>query len=194
LAQPDQGRPEEVLQRPLRFHTSSVVSSGSPDGCRAAGLRHMPTSISRTSKVWFDFENGHRRGDCGRLGGSPPARSALQLAVPIAARRAGRAPDLGCGCPIELHPARPATSSYGDSRRAGRVGSGRDRVGRRASGAGRNRGGPDAPQCAIAALPRSMIPVPSGSGVWLATGHTDMHKGFDGLAALVQDHLARDPF
>ena len=39
-----------------------------------------------------------------------------------------------------------------------------------------------------------MIPVPSGSRVWLSTGHTDMRKGFDGLAALVQDHLARDPF
>lgn len=39
-----------------------------------------------------------------------------------------------------------------------------------------------------------MIPVPSGSRVWLATGHTDMRKGFDGLAALVQDHLSRDPF
>ncbi|WP_082559382.1 IS66 family insertion sequence element accessory protein TnpB [Methylobacterium sp. Leaf94] len=39
-----------------------------------------------------------------------------------------------------------------------------------------------------------MIPVPSGSRVWLATGHTDMRKGFDGLASLVQDHLARDPF
>ncbi len=25
-----------------------------------------------------------------------------------------------------------------------------------------------------------MIPVPSGSRVWLATGHTDMRKGFDG--------------
>ena len=30
--------------------------------------------------------------------------------------------------------------------------------------------------------------------MWLATGHTDMRKGFDGLAALVQDHLHRDPF
>ena len=39
-----------------------------------------------------------------------------------------------------------------------------------------------------------MIPLPSGSRVWLATGHTDMRKGFDGLAALVQDHLQRDPF
>lgn len=38
-----------------------------------------------------------------------------------------------------------------------------------------------------------MIPVPSGSRVWLAIGHTDMRKGFDGLAALVQDHLHHDP-
>lgn len=38
-----------------------------------------------------------------------------------------------------------------------------------------------------------MIPVPSGSRVWLATGHTDMRKGFDGLATLVQDHLRGDP-
>ncbi len=27
-----------------------------------------------------------------------------------------------------------------------------------------------------------MIPVPTGVRVWLATGHTDMRKGFDGLA------------
>lgn len=39
-----------------------------------------------------------------------------------------------------------------------------------------------------------MIPVPSGSRIWLATEHTDLHKRFDGLAALVQDHQARDPF
>lgn len=39
-----------------------------------------------------------------------------------------------------------------------------------------------------------MIPVPAGARVWLATGHTDMRKGFDGLSALVQDHLQRDPF
>lgn len=30
--------------------------------------------------------------------------------------------------------------------------------------------------------------------MWLATGWTDMRKGFDGLASLVQDHLKRDPF
>lgn len=38
-----------------------------------------------------------------------------------------------------------------------------------------------------------MIPVPSGMHVWLATGHTDMRKGFDGLARLVQEVLRRDP-
>ena len=38
-----------------------------------------------------------------------------------------------------------------------------------------------------------MIPVPSGSRVWLATGHTDMRKGFDGLALRVQETLKRDP-
>lgn len=38
-----------------------------------------------------------------------------------------------------------------------------------------------------------MIPVPAGVRVWLATGHTDMRKGFDGLALLVQEKLKRDP-
>ncbi len=38
-----------------------------------------------------------------------------------------------------------------------------------------------------------MIPVPSGVRVWLATGHTDMRKGFPGLALQVQETLRRDP-
>ena len=38
-----------------------------------------------------------------------------------------------------------------------------------------------------------MIPLPSGVRVWLATGHTDMRQGFDGLALLVQETLKRDP-
>ena len=29
-----------------------------------------------------------------------------------------------------------------------------------------------------------MIPVPSGVKVWLATGHTDMRKGFPGLSLM----------
>jgi transposase len=39
-----------------------------------------------------------------------------------------------------------------------------------------------------------MIVLPAGSRVWLAAGVTDMRKGFDGLAALVQTQLAHDPF
>jgi transposase len=37
-----------------------------------------------------------------------------------------------------------------------------------------------------------MIQVPTGVRVWLASGHTDMRKGFDGLALLVQEKLKRD--
>ena len=36
-------------------------------------------------------------------------------------------------------------------------------------------------------LEPSMIAFPSGVRVWLATGHTDMRKGFDGLSLLVQE-------
>lgn len=38
-----------------------------------------------------------------------------------------------------------------------------------------------------------MIPVPAGVRVWLATGHTDMRRGFPGLALLVQETLKADP-
>ena len=38
-----------------------------------------------------------------------------------------------------------------------------------------------------------MIPVPSGVRVWLATGHTDMRKGFASLSLQVQEILRRDP-
>jgi IS66 Orf2 like protein/IS66 C-terminal element/Transposase IS66 family len=38
-----------------------------------------------------------------------------------------------------------------------------------------------------------MIPIPAGVLVWLASGHTDMRKAFDGLALLVQEKLRRDP-
>ena len=37
------------------------------------------------------------------------------------------------------------------------------------------------------------IPIPSGARVWLATGHTDMRNGFDGLALLVQETFKRHP-
>jgi transposase len=39
-----------------------------------------------------------------------------------------------------------------------------------------------------------MIGLPSNTRVWIVAGHTDMRKGFDGLAALVQTALAQGPF
>lgn len=39
-----------------------------------------------------------------------------------------------------------------------------------------------------------MITPPPGTRVWLAAGVTDMRKGFDGLAVLVQEKLRHDPF
>ena len=38
-----------------------------------------------------------------------------------------------------------------------------------------------------------MIGLPSETRVWLASGMTDMRRGFDGLALLVQEVLKRDP-
>ncbi|MBM3553773.1 MAG: transposase [Alphaproteobacteria bacterium] len=38
-----------------------------------------------------------------------------------------------------------------------------------------------------------MIPIPSGVRVWIATGHTDMQRGMQGLALQVQECLKRDP-
>jgi transposase len=38
-----------------------------------------------------------------------------------------------------------------------------------------------------------MIPVPTGVRVWLATGYTDMRRGFPSLALQVQEVLRKDP-
>ena len=38
-----------------------------------------------------------------------------------------------------------------------------------------------------------MIPVPTGARVWLATGYTDMRRGFPSLALQVQEVLHKDP-
>ena len=38
-----------------------------------------------------------------------------------------------------------------------------------------------------------MIPIQSGVRVWIATGHTDMRRGMQGLARQVQETLQRDP-
>ncbi len=39
-----------------------------------------------------------------------------------------------------------------------------------------------------------MIALPTGTRVWIAAGVTDLRKGMDGLAALVQTALAENPF
>lgn len=39
-----------------------------------------------------------------------------------------------------------------------------------------------------------MIGLPTGTRVWLAAGVTDMRRGFDGLATLIQSSLLEDPF
>ncbi|MDW6022167.1 IS66 family insertion sequence element accessory protein TnpB [Mesorhizobium sp. BAC0120] len=39
-----------------------------------------------------------------------------------------------------------------------------------------------------------MIVVPAGVKVHLALGYTDMRKGLDGLATLIQEQLKKDPF
>ena len=39
-----------------------------------------------------------------------------------------------------------------------------------------------------------MITPPAGIRIWLVAGATDMRRGFDGLASLVQQRLGADPF
>jgi transposase len=39
-----------------------------------------------------------------------------------------------------------------------------------------------------------VIGLPAGTQVWLAAGVTDMRRGFDGLASIVQHKLTEDPF
>jgi transposase len=39
-----------------------------------------------------------------------------------------------------------------------------------------------------------MIGLPAGTQVWLVAGVTDMRRGFDGLAAIVQSKLASNPY
>jgi transposase len=38
-----------------------------------------------------------------------------------------------------------------------------------------------------------MIPIGPGVRVWIATGHTDMRRGMNTLALMVQQTLRRDP-
>ena len=39
-----------------------------------------------------------------------------------------------------------------------------------------------------------MIAPPPNVRVWLACGHTDMRRGFDGLSSQVQQQLGQNPF
>ena len=39
-----------------------------------------------------------------------------------------------------------------------------------------------------------MIGLPAGTRIWLVAGVTDMRRGMDGLAAIVQSALAENPF
>lgn len=39
-----------------------------------------------------------------------------------------------------------------------------------------------------------MISLPAGTQIWIACGVTDLRKGFDGLAALIQTQLTEDPY
>ena len=39
-----------------------------------------------------------------------------------------------------------------------------------------------------------MMTFPPGVRVWLATGHTDMRRGFPSLALTVQEQLKQDPY
>lgn len=39
-----------------------------------------------------------------------------------------------------------------------------------------------------------MIGLPAGTRIWLVAGVTDMRRGFDGLAAVVQERIGQEPF
>ena len=39
-----------------------------------------------------------------------------------------------------------------------------------------------------------MIPLPTGTDIWIAAGVTDLRRGFTGLSALVQTVLNKKPF
>jgi len=39
-----------------------------------------------------------------------------------------------------------------------------------------------------------MIPLPTGTQIWIAAGWTDLRRGFTGLSAIAQLKLEQDPF
>ena len=52
---------------------------------------------------------------------------------------------------------------------------------------------PDVDGTAQARVIKAMGPMPTRARLWLVTGPTDMRKGFDGVALIVQETLKRDP-
>ena len=100
--------------------------------------------------------------------------------------RAGCAGDLGPG--LSRGGGCPTAGSGIDRDRAVRRGPGEDQG---CGGSGRGHGGGGGRD---EVAPAPVIPLPSGSRVWLATGHTDMRRGMNGLALQVQEVLQRDPY
>ena len=135
-----------------------------------------------------DGEGADRRGEFaawgGGDGGSASSRRASEPASPLAS---GGSVGLGAG--LSLLPVTVAAEKKPLARAAGMIeielGSG---VRVRVDGGGRRGGaGPGA------AGAGPMIGLPAETRVWLASGATDMRRGFDGLALLVQETLKRDP-
>ena len=91
------------------------------------------------------------------------------------------------GAAGRAEPASPADRSMTAARRD------RDRAGSRSHACARRRGCAGAAHGARSAG-AAMIGLPAGTRVWLAAGVTDMRKGMDGLAALVQTSSGADPF
>src|SRR5262249_5591331 len=82
------------------------------------------------------------------------------------------------------------------ARRSGRPRHDRDRVCDRCADADHGGSCPgDGDGCGRSAGRRSaaMIPIPPAVRVWIATGHTDMRRGMNSLALLVQESFRRDP-
>jgi hypothetical protein len=115
---------------------------------------------------------GGGSGDDGLRSGAP-VRASFESAVPLAPRSPDRSIAAAGGVPPELRSARAAGSATSRPRRAAPPRRHRDRAGRRSSAAGRGRRGRGAPAGRDRGAAGTMIPVPSGSRVWLATGHLE---------------------
>jgi IS66 Orf2 like protein len=125
-------------------------------------------------------------GWCQRIGDCAGSGDSSRAAVWLAAAAAGSAATGFCA----------GTDCAGGADLCVQPGNDRDRVCRRGADAdhGRGRRG-DADGCGRGAgeWTAAMIPIASGVRVWIATGHTDMRRGMNSLALLVQEAFKRDP-